>query len=212
MLTRYSSKCTCVSTVALFLASVTASHLTAQGVSFAPDVGVYVPTQSLIAAADGGQLEQQISLSVGGKLDIWFSQRVGFQGTGSYAPSRLTFNLSGPSAQEDANIFMGSGRLMVYLIPPTSPVSFMVNGGVGIVNRSGAAYTELDDKTDLSGTFGAALGIRMGNFLSLKFSGESYIYNPDFVDSVVDEIKTLQNDLNLSLGFGIPLLGLGAGT
>jgi hypothetical protein len=211
MLARYRLKCTGVSTLAL-LATVTTSHLAAQGISFAPDIGVYVPTQSLINAANGGQLEQQISFSVGGKLDIWFSNRVGIQGTGTYAPSRLAFNLSGPSAQEDANIFMGSGRLMVYLIPPSSPVSFMINGGVGIVNRSGTAYADLDDKTDLSGTFGAALGIRMGNFLSLKFSGESYIYNPDFIDSMVDEIKTLQNDLNLSLGFGIPLMGLGAGT
>lgn len=201
-----------VSTAVALLAGLTASPILAQGVKLVPDIGVYVPTQNLIDVVNGGELQQQISLSIGGKLDIWFSKRIGIQGTGTYAPSQLSFNTSDPSSRVDANIFMGSGRLMVYLIPPTSPVSFMVNGGVGIVNRSGEAYADLDDRTDLSGTFGAALGIRMGSFLSLKFSGESYIYNPDFLAGLAEEIKTLQNDLNLSVGFGIPLMGLGAGT
>jgi hypothetical protein len=52
----------------------------------------------------------------------------------------------------------------------------------------------------------------VGSFLSLKFSGESYIYNPDFLNSLAEEVNNLQNDLNLSVGFGIPLMGLGAGT
>jgi hypothetical protein len=212
MFDRSCLKCSGVAGAAIIMVAVATSSLTAQGVKLVPDIGVYVPTQDLIDVANGGQLQQQISLSIGGKLDIWFSKRIGIQGTGSYAPSQLTFNTSGPSIQEDANIFLGSGRLMIYLIPPTSPVSFMINGGVGLVNRSGAAYAELDDKTDLSGTFGAALGIRVGSFLSLKFSGESYIYNPDFLNSAVEEVSNLQNDLNLSVGFGIPLMGLGAGT
>jgi hypothetical protein len=114
---------------------------------------------------------------------------------------------SGSLTAQDVKLVSDIG---VYV--PTQDLIDITNGGVGIVNRSGAAFADLDDKTDLSGTFGAALAIRVGSFLSLKFSGESYIYNPDFLNSLAEEVNNLQNDLNLSVGFGIPLMGLGAGT
>jgi hypothetical protein len=193
--------------------AVATSSLAAQRVALVPDIGVYIPTRDLIDVANGGTLHQQISLSVGGKLDLWFGNRIGIQATGSYAPSRLSFSVTEVGVQpvqEDANIFMGSGRLMVYLVPPTSPVSFLINGGVGLVNRSGTAYADLEDKTDLGGTVGATIGFRLGRVLQLRLSGESYIYNPSFYQQTDVEGRT-QNDINLSFGFGIPLLGLGAG-
>ena len=105
---------------------------------------------------------------------------------------------------------MGSGRLMVYLIPPTSPVSFLINGGVGLIKRSGEAYAGLDDNTDVGGTAGATIGFHLGRVIQLRLSAESYIYNPSFYQQTEFEGRT-QNDINLSFGFGIPLLGLGSG-
>ncbi len=213
MLERSRSRCTSVLAAALFMASIATSSIEAQRIALVPDIGVYIPTQALIDVVDGGTLQQQISLSVGGKLDIWFGSRVGIQATGSYAPSQLSLTVSETGVnpvQEDANIFMGSGRLMVYLIPPTSPVSFLINGGVGLVNRSGTAYADLDDNTDIGGTVGATIGFHLGKLIQLRLSGESYIYNPSFYDQTEFEGRT-QNDINLSFGFGIPLLGLGSG-
>ncbi|UCG86999.1 MAG: hypothetical protein JSW71_00165 [Gemmatimonadota bacterium] len=207
------SRCTSVLAAALVTVCLAAGSVQGQRIALIPDIGVYIPTQELINVVDGGTLQQQISLSVGGKLDIWFGNRVGIQATGSYAPSQLSLTVSefGVSpVQEDANIFMGSGRLMVYLIPPTSPVSFLINGGVGLVNRSGEAYADLDDQTDVGGTVGATIGFHLGRLIQLRLSGESYIYNPSFYDQTEFQGST-QNDINLSFGFGIPLLGLGSG-
>lgn len=213
MLERSRSRCTSILAAAVLTGCLTASALQAQRISLVPDIGVYIPTQDLINVVDGGTLTQQISLSVGGKLDIWFGSRVGIQATGSYAPSQLSLTVSQTGVdplQEDANIFMGSGRLMVYLIPPTSPVSFLINGGVGLIKRSGEAYAGLDDNTDLGGTVGATIGFHLGKVIQLRLSAESYIYNPSFYQQTEFEGRT-QNDINLSFGFGIPLLGLGSG-
>ncbi len=213
MLERSRSRCTSVLAAALFMASIATSAIEAQRIALAPDIGVYIPTRALIDVVDGGTLQQQISLSVGGKLDIWFGSRVGIQATGSYAPSQLSLTVSQTGVdplQEDANIFMGSGRLMVYLIPPTSPVSFLINGGVGLIKRSGEAYAGLDDNTDVGGTAGATIGFHLGKVIQLRLSAESYIYNPSFYQQTEFEGRT-QNDINLSFGFGIPLLGLGSG-
>ena len=195
------------------VACVATGSLDAQRISLVPDIGVYIPTQDLINVANGGTFQQQISLSVGGKLDVWFGNRVGIQATGTYAPSQLALTVSQAGVapvQEEANIFLGSGRLMVFLVPPTSPVSFLINGGVGLVRRSGAAYADLEDKTDIGGTVGATIGFHLGRIIQLRLSGESYIYNPSFYDQ--SEVEgTRQLDVNLSFGFGIPLIGLGSG-
>lgn len=192
---------------------LTATSARAQRVSLSPDIGVYVPTAQLVSVATGGPtaalLEQKVSFSIGGKLDLWFNERLGIQGTGSYAPSQLSVSTGGIGASTDANIFMGSGRVMVYLVPPRSLISFMVNGGVGWINRSGQAYSGVGDNSDITGTFGAAVGFRLGPILSLRLSGESYLYKPDFLAETLTDVAT-QNDFNLSLGFGIPLLGMGS--
>ncbi len=184
----------------------------AQRMSLTPDIGVYIPTTALMNLANGQTntlLEQQVSLSFGGKLDIWLTDRFGIQGTGTYAPSRLSVGLNGAGAATDANLFIGSGRLAYYVIPRTSIVSFLVNGGVGWLKRSGDAYAGVEDTSDLSGTVGAAIGLRLGPILSIRVSGESYLYKPDFVAEAL-QIPSTQNDFNLSIGIGVPLLGFGS--
>jgi hypothetical protein len=184
----------------------------AQRVSLTPDIGLYVPTAQLINLASGGTtgvLEQKVSLSVGGKLDVWFTERFGVQGTGTYAPSQLSAGFGGLGASTDANLFMGSGRLTYYVLPRTSLISFQVNGGVGWLKRSGQAYADVDDTSDITGTLGAAVGLRLGPLFSVRVSGESYLYKPDFVAASLTDVAT-QNDFNLSIGVGVPLLGLGS--
>ena len=90
-------------------------------------------------------------------------------------------------------------------------MSFLVSGGVGVINRSGAFYANAENKTDIGGTVGASAGFRLGSLLHLQVSAEDYVYKPQaeipgFGPS--DEKKT-QNDIHLSFGVGIPLLGLG---
>jgi hypothetical protein len=194
------------------LVATQAHPLLAQKVSITPNIGVYVPTTELVRAASGEEFKQEMSITLGGRLGIMLSNRLGFEFTGAYAPSDLKVTASGLGDQsEDANIFTGSGRVSYHVIPTSSPVSFLVTGGVGVVNRSGAFYADVENKTDIGGTLGATAGFRLGRLIHLSVSAEDYIYKPKAEIpgfGPTDEKKT-QNDIHLSFGVGIPLLGLG---
>jgi hypothetical protein len=189
-----------------------AHPLTAQRISIAPNIGVYVPTTELVKAASGEEFKQEISLTVGGRVGIALSQRLGLEFTGAYAPSDLKISQSGFGDQVlDANIFTGSGRISYQLVPLTSPIAFLVTGGVGVVNRSGAFYAAMENKTDIGGTVGASARFRLGKLLRIQLSAEDYLYKPkgDIPGFSPSDEKKTQNDIHLSLGLGIPLLGLG---
>jgi hypothetical protein len=191
-----------------------AQPLTAQRVSFAPSVGLYVPTTELVKAANGQDFKQEISITFGGRMGIELTNRLGLEFTGDYAPGNLKITQAGFRDQsQDANIFTGSGRISYQLVPYSSPVAFLVTGGVGVINRSGAFYDGADKKTDIGGTVGASARFRLGSLLRLQVSAEDYLYKPKAEIpgfSPSDEKKT-QNDIHLSVGLGIPLLGLGQG-
>jgi hypothetical protein len=189
-----------------------AHPLMAQKISIAPNVGVYVPTTELVKAANGDEFKQEISMTVGGRVGVALGKRLGLEFTGAYAPSDLKISQSGLGDQNQAaNIFTGSGRISYQLVPLSSPIAFLLTGGVGVINRSGAFYADMADKTDIGGTVGASARFRLGKLLRIQLSAEDYLYKPKgqipgFTAS--DEKKT-QNDVHLSLGLGIPLLGLG---
>jgi hypothetical protein len=188
------------------------STLEAQGLSFTPNIGVYIPTTELVKAASGEEFKQEISLTLGGRLGVALGKRLGLEFTGAYAPSDLKITASGLGDQsQNANVFTGSGRISYQLVPYTSPVAFVVTGGVGVINRSGEFYANVENKTDIGGTLGASARFRLGSLLRLQLSAEDYIYKPKAEIpgfGPADERKT-QNDIHLSIGIGIPLLGLG---
>jgi hypothetical protein len=95
-------------------------------------------------------------------------------------------------------------------VPYTSPVAFVVTGGVGVINRSGEFYSNVQNKTDIGGTVGASARFRVGSLLHLQVSAEDYVYKPkaEIPGFGPNDVKT-QNDIHLSFGVGIPLLGLG---
>jgi hypothetical protein len=189
-----------------------ANPLAAQRISFAPNIGVYVPTTELVKAANGDEFKQEISLTLGGRLGIALGQRLGLEFTGAYAPSDLKVTPTGLAGQsQDANIFTGSGRISFQVVPYTSPVAFMVTGGVGVVNRSGEFYSNVQNKTDIGGTLGASARFRIGSLLHLQVSAEDYVYKPraEIPGFGPNDQKKTQNDIHLSFGVGIPLLGLG---
>src|SRR5919109_5300986 len=86
--------------------------LQGQRVSIAPNIGVYIPTTELVKAASGQEFKQEVSITLGGRLGIFFTERLGLEVTGTYAPSDLKMTQSGfGDQQQDANVFTGSGRL-----------------------------------------------------------------------------------------------------
>jgi hypothetical protein len=196
------------------LLAVGSHPLVAQKISIAPNIGVYVPTTELVKAANGQDFKQEISITLGGRMGVQLGSRLGLEFTGNYAPGNLKITQSGFSNQTaDANIFTGSGRISYQLLPSSSPIGFQINGGVGVINRSGTFYANAQNKTDIGGTAGATAQFRLGSLLRLQVSAEDYIYKskaeiPGFSPS---DQKPTQNDVHLSFGVGIPLLGLGQG-
>ncbi len=184
--------------------------------SLSPTIGVYIPTTELVKAASGDEFKQEVSVTVGGRLGFNFGQRVGLDATVVYAPSNLQFSTSGSSSTTDANVLTGSGRAFVELLPKTNPISLQLNGGVGIVQRSGAAYEGVPDNSDVGGVVGATLRFRLGKVLRLELHAEDFIYKAQYAPnpanpSSFDLVDKQMNDIHLGVGIGIPLLGLGGG-
>ena len=194
------------------LLAMGAQSAQAQRISLTPNIGVYIPTTELVKAASGEEFKQEMTFTVGGRLGVQLGSRLGLEFTGAYAPSDLKVTSSGVGSTEDANIFTGSGRLSFHVIPTSSPLSFLVTGGVGVINRSGAFYANVDKKTDIGGTLGATAGFRLGSLLRLSVSAEDYLYKPqaEIPGFGPSDEKLTQNDIHLSFGVSIPLLGLGS--
>ena len=183
--------------------------------SLAPTVGIYAPTQDLInSVIDGGntiRFKQQVGLSVGGRIGVAFGSRVGITATGSYVPTQLQATVSETGITRDAqdytNLWFGTGRLNLWLLPPTSILAIGVNGGVGVVGRGpttvydseGTPFTA-PSNTDIGGVAGGTIGFNLG-VIGLFVSVDNYIYNPSVFEELGVKSKT-QNDLQFSFGLG----------
>lgn len=198
-----SSLSTAVSMLVIGL-SVT-SPATAQRISLSPTIGVYIPTSELIKAANGQEFKQEIALAVGGRLGLNFTPRLGLVTSVSYVPSNLRFSFNQNETTTDANLLFGTARATYYVLPTTSPVWLNINAGGSLVKRGGEAYDSLEDKTDIGGVVGTTVGFNLGGFLSFYVAAEDYIYGTTFVESGTLEEKKTQNDIQLAVGFGVPL-------
>ena len=189
------------------LSLVAATSAPAQKVSLSPTIGVYIPTTELVKAANGDEFKQEVALAVGGRLGLNLGTRFGVVTSVSYVPSnlRFSFNQDQNETKTDANLLFGSLRANYQVIPYTSPVWLGLNGGASLVKRGGDAYENLEDKSEVGGVVGATVGFNLGGFLSLYVAAEDYIYGTSFADAGTLEEKQTQNDVQLALGFGLPL-------
>jgi hypothetical protein len=189
------------------LSLVAATSAAAQKVSLSPTIGVYIPTTELVKAANGDEFKQEVALAVGGRLGLNFGTRFGIVTSVSYVPSnlRFSFNQDQDETKTDANLLFGSLRANYQVIPYTSPVWLGLNGGASLVKRGGDAYENLEDKSEVGGVVGATVGFNLGGFLSLYVAAEDYIYGTSFADAGTLEEKQTQNDVQLAVGFGVPL-------
>jgi hypothetical protein len=189
----------------LALMAVDATTAAAQRVFLSPTVGVYIPTSELVKAASGEEFKQEIGLAVGGRLGLNFTPRLGLVTSVSYVPSNLRFTFNQNETKTDANLLFGTARLTYQVVPWTSPVWLGLNAGASLVKRGGEAYETAEDKTDVGGVVGAPLGFNLGSRLSFYVAAEDYIYGTSFAEAGTLEEKRTQNDLQLAVGFGLPI-------
>jgi hypothetical protein len=192
--------------LALALGLVVTGEASAQRVSLSPTIGVYIPTSELVKAANGQEFKQEVALAVGGRLGLNFSPRFGILTSVTYVPSNVKLDLAtGEQVKDDANLLFGSARATFYVVPVTAPVWLNLNGGASYVRRGGDAYRGLDDKDDIGGVVGATVGFHLGSLVSLYVAADDYIYGTRIDDGTLESEKSTQNDVHLSVGFGIPL-------
>jgi hypothetical protein len=187
------------------LSVAAATSARAQKVFLSPTIGVYIPTTELIKAANGEEFKQEVALAVGGRLGLNFGPRFGIFTSVAYVPSSLRFSFNENESTLDANLLFGTARATVYAIPTTSPVWLSFNGGASLIKRGGEAYEDLEDQTDVGGVVGATIGFNLGSFLSFYVAAEDHIYGTTFVEATTLEEKRTQNDVQLAVGFGVPL-------
>jgi hypothetical protein len=191
--------------LSLLAATSAATPLAAQHLSLSPTIGVYIPTSELVKAANGEEFKQEIALAVGGRLGLGLTPRLGIVTSVAYVPSKLHFTLNQNETKTDANLLFGTARATYQLVPFTSPIWLGLNAGASLIKRGGEAYADLQDKTDVGGVVGATIGFRLGSLLSFYVAADDYIYGSTFAEAGTLEEKKTQNDVQLSLGLGIPL-------
>lgn len=227
MLRTGSSLITRVAVTVLLGGPVVAGGQTTRKLVITPYAGVFAPTTRLaeLAAAGGGvrvhaNLKQKAAFALGGNASYWLSERTAIEVGGAYAFSdakgSFTFVEQGDrfsaSAADDAYAVMGSAKLMVSLLPQTSPMSLRFGVGPAIVHRGGDAYkADADGKitglTDVGGAISLCTKIPITKSLALRLRGENFMYSAKLgFEDPVDPSNNFkfdskfQNDLLFSAG------------
>jgi len=178
-----------------------------QGLSFAPQIGFYIPTQNLYELAGGDAYKLEAGPSFGARLGYWFGNRFGIEATGAYIPTTFVLASGSSTVQsQDAKLFNGSGQAVFYLLPRTSPLSLYLSGGVGVVSRGGVAFTDDAETTDVTGVVGAGAGISLGG-MALTVGADLFAYSAAYAGSAQTSESLTQRDVQLKLGLGIPFGG-----
>ena len=190
----------------LFACLCVSAPLHAQRLSLSPEIGFYVPTEKLTKLSSGSDFSEiEAGFAFGGRLGLWFGNRIGFEASGSYVPSTYKLTSGNDIQKQDAKLFLGSGQVIVFLLPRTSFFTVYLNGGVGVISHGGVAFTNAADKTDVSPVFGGGAGIRLGP-IGLTAGAELFPYSTSYNTTPgAESIK--QKDLHFKLGFGIPFGG-----
>jgi hypothetical protein len=194
-------------------------QLASQGGAFSlsPYVGVVMPTADLLTLSKGTgtgteSLKLSTAITVGGRLGIMFNSRIGVLADVGYSPGSLNFDSTGVKANTDVTTTSGVGKLVVFLIPSSSPVWLNVSGGGGAIRHSfknaAGTLSGLKDGTNIGGVIGAGAGIRLGQFIVLTGNVEDYLYDASFDNSGTKTSEKKQHDVRITGGIRFPILGM----
>ena len=194
-----------------------------------PYAGVFVPSGDLgrITMTEAGtsvafSVRHQPALALGGTGSFWVTDRVAFEGGLVYAGSDLqskgllneTGTISSSSSKDHANVWLGTAKLMVQLLPPESDYNVRLGFGPAVITHNGSAYEDVNGKYTGLTSVGAAISLcsrlRLSDNFAVRLRAEDYVYqaklgfqsNVNPSDNIVlDERR--QNDLVFSLGFQV---------
>ncbi len=173
--------------------------------SFAPQIGFYIPTEKLQSVANGTGTVDSLEggISFGARIGATFGKHLGVSFSGNYVPTTYQLGTGSSLQKKDAKLFTGAGQLVVFLLPITSPLTVFVNGGLGVISRGGVAFTNAAKTTYMTGVVGAGAGLRLGG-IGLSLGADLYSYDADYIGTSQTTSKLKQKDVHLKLGLGVP--------
>lgn len=178
----------------------------AQRVSVTPIIGVYAPTENLYESKPGHSGGAEIyklstGTSYGGAVGLWFGSRVGVRVSGAVVPTSLRQEGAGDVQRTDAQLTHGSLQAVFLLASETATVIPFLNGGFGVVNRSGEAFVASSTTSSISGVFGAGTALRMGR-VAVTVGAEVLDYNATYDLAGGPARQFSQRDVQLRVGLG----------
>ncbi len=172
--------------------------------SFAPQVGFYIPTEKLQSVATTGVVDSlEGGFAFGARIGATFGKHLGVSFSGNYVPTTYQIGSGSSLQKRDAKLFTGAGQLVVFILPITSPLTLFVNGGVGVISRGGVAFTNASKSSYVTGILGAGAGLRLGG-IGLSVGADLYNYNAEYLGATQTTSKLKQKDIHLKFGFGVP--------
>ncbi len=136
-----------------------------------PNGGVAVPLGQPVAL--------QKTIALGSHLTVWPTGRWGIEATFAYAPSGVTMACRVPACNA-GHAVTASARVVVPVIGVTSPRSFYLGAGVGLVDLGGTAYEGVAGTTSISPTVGAGVELKLASARSVRIEAEVYFFRPPF--------------------------------
>jgi hypothetical protein len=132
-----------------FLVFSAASSANAQ-ITFSvnPNIGLYVPHGALLFEAPSGLSELESKKAVGGpvftgRIAAWLTPHLGVEGSVGYSPAFIAVKSHAGDVEDIRQSLVLSSIKSVYRFPADkiARLGFQVGSGLGVVNRSGPAWT-----------------------------------------------------------------------
>ena len=213
---------------------VVASAAAAQvDLKLVPYAGVYIPTQPLMdrfapCCNLQASLKQNTSVTLGGRLTVWWASRLGLEGTFGYSPSGVSVGgFTVPVADSSAHVTTVSVRMVVRMSPTGGSPSFRLGGGIGGVFLRGGAYESVGGLDRFAEVLSAGTAFQLGRgarALSVRLDAEDYLSAArldaisgstpchlhtlltvcEVIAATTSPTRQFTNDLVLSVGLAIP--------
>ncbi|HVX38548.1 MAG TPA: hypothetical protein VHB25_03160 [Gemmatimonadaceae bacterium] len=158
-----------------------------------PYVGVYSPSTDVMkegVSAAGQSVtangKHQASAAYGMNASYWITDRLGIELGGAYSSSQLkgTITQTGitpVTITDHAHIWLGSAKLMIQLLPPSTGANLRLGIGPAFVTRGGTAYSgdntgSVTGLTDFGGAVSLCSKIPVTRNFGIRVRAEDYMY------------------------------------
>jgi hypothetical protein len=159
------------------------SRVAAQAKQFelGPFAGWYLPTKEEGLQTSGNRdVHRRGSIAFGGRFTYWTTKSLGLELTGGFSPARVSVQSTVGRFPHSTDLLMGSGKVVLNLIPTSSSVGLVVGGGVAVLHVNKSVIDPTKSKTNIGGIGSAGLRIPVFGRAVLRGDVDAYLYNGDF--------------------------------